>query len=278
MTFELKRVELKQGPIHYRDVGTGPVMVFVHGLLVNGRLWEPVLERLSKTHRCIAPDWPIGAHSEPMHENADLSSFGLARLIADFLEALDLRDVTLVGNDSGGALSQFTVVRHPERIKKLVLTTCDAFEVFPPLAFRYLVVVAKLPDAVMALLANSMKWVTPLRRLPIAYGDLTRKRLSDELIDAWAKPALDSRIRRDTTKFLRSIEPRELIEAAAQLKNFKGDVHLIWTPEDKYFPVSLAHRLKEQLPGAKLDLISDAQVFVAIDQPDRLAELLASGF
>jgi pimeloyl-ACP methyl ester carboxylesterase len=274
MPFELKRIELKQGPIHYRDVGRGPPVVFVHGLLVNGRLWEPVLERLSSTHRCIAPDWPIGAHPEPMKGDADLSSFGLARLIADFLEALDLRDVTLVGNDSGGALSQFTVTRHPERIKKLVLTTCDAFEVFPPLMFRYLVIVAKLPDAVMSVLSHSMKWIPPLRRLPMAYGDLTRTRLSDELIDAWARPALDPRIRRDTAKFLRSIEPRQLIAAADELKHFPGEVHLIWTPEDKYFPVSLAHRLKEKVPKARLDLISDAQVFVGLDQPDRLAELL----
>lgn len=271
----MKRVELSQGPIHYRDVGEGPVLLFVHGLLVNGRLWEPVLERLRKTHRCIAPDWPIGAHSEPMKEDADLSSFGLARLIADFIAALDLRDVTLVGNDSGGALSQFTVTRHPERISKLVLTTCDAFEVFPPLMFRYLVWVAKLPDAVMGVLAKSMDLVPAFRRLPMAYGDLTKKRLDDGLIAAWAKPALDARIRRDTSKFLRSIDPQQLIEAADKLKDFAGPIHLIWTPEDTYFPVSLAHRLQEKLPNAKLDLIENAQVFVALDQPDRLAELLA---
>ena len=265
---------LKQGPLHYRDEGRGPPLVFIHGLLVNNRVWEPLIPFLSATHRCLIPDWPLGAHPEPMNPDADLTSAGQSQLIADFLEALDLHDVTLVGNDTGGALAQFVATQHPHRVKKLVLTTCDAFEVFPPLMFRYLVWVAKLPDAAMALMAKSMQLVPALRRLPIAWGDVSRTRLSAELLEEWSRPTLDPSIRRDTVKFLRSIDPRDTMAAAERLAAFPGEVHLIWTPEDRYFPVSLAHRLQAKVPKAKLDLIADAQVYVAIDQPDRLAALL----
>src|SRR5438093_1442179 len=111
---ELKRIELPQGPIHYRDLGEGPPVVFVHGLLVNGSVFGEVPERL-KGFRCLVPNWPLGSHSEAMNAGADLSSHGLAALIAAFIEKLGLTDVTLVGNDSGGALSQLVAARHPER-------------------------------------------------------------------------------------------------------------------------------------------------------------------
>ena len=118
----MPEIELAQGRIRYRDEGGGPPIVFVHGALVDGRLWEPVVERLGDS-RCIVPDLPLGAHSIAMRPDADVSPAGIARLIADLLEALDLRDVTLVGNDTGGGLCQLLVTRHPERVGRLVLTT-----------------------------------------------------------------------------------------------------------------------------------------------------------
>src|SRR5262245_4818136 len=118
-----QRVELPQGPIHYRDVGSGPTLLFVHGLLVEGSVWDPAIERLKDKHRCIVPDWPLGSHPEPMRPDADLTPHGMAKLIADFIGALGLKDVTLVGNDSGGALSQMVATRHPDCIERLVLTT-----------------------------------------------------------------------------------------------------------------------------------------------------------
>ena len=131
-----REVELPQGTIRYRDLGEGEPIVFVHGYLVDGRLWSDVAEALSARHRCLVPDWPLGAHRVAMNEDADLSPPGIADLIADFLEALDLNGVTLVGNDSGGAMSQVLVTRRPERIGRLVLTNCDTHDNFPPGPFK----------------------------------------------------------------------------------------------------------------------------------------------
>src|SRR5688500_18689891 len=128
----MKEVRLKQGVVRYREVGSGPPLVFVHGLLVNGELWRKVVPLLSGSYRCIVPDWPLGSHAVALEPDAELSPVGVAALIADFLAALELKGVTLVGNDSGGALCQLVATRHPERLGRLVLTTCDAFEVFPP--------------------------------------------------------------------------------------------------------------------------------------------------
>jgi pimeloyl-ACP methyl ester carboxylesterase len=269
------RLELPQGPIHYRDVGSGPTVVFVHGLLINSQVWSGVVERLSATHRCVVPEWPLDSHPEAMAPDADLSSHGLAKLIADSLERLALTDVTLVGNDSGGGLSQLVAARHPERVGRLVLTTCDAFEYFPPPAFKYLLLAARIPG-VMALLSASMRAVPVMQRLPIAYGHLTKSRIPQALLREWVAPSASADIRRDVGKFLRSIDSKDLCTAAETLKGFKKPVLLVWTPEDTWFPVKLAHRLREAMPHAQLELVSDARVFVGIDQPEKVAELIAA--
>src|SRR5262249_37104928 len=136
----VNRVELPQGPVRYRESGTGDPIVFVHGLLVDGELWRDVASRLQDDYRVIVPDLPLGSQEEALPPGAALSPPGLARIVADFLEALDLRDVTLVGNDTGGAICQLVVTEHPERVKRLVLTPCDAYEEFPPPTFKPLAV------------------------------------------------------------------------------------------------------------------------------------------
>src|SRR3954454_24800157 len=123
--------ELPAGGIRYREAGEGKPVVFVHGYLVDGRLWDGVVDALSDRFRCIAPDWPIGAQQVAMRPDADLTPYGVAATIADFLDALELEDVAIVGNDSGGAMSQVLVTRRPERIARLVLTNCDTHANFP---------------------------------------------------------------------------------------------------------------------------------------------------
>ena len=142
---EQRELALPQGTIRYRERGSGEPIVFIHGLLVNGDLWRKVVPELSKDYRCIAPDLPLGSHAKAMSESADLSVYGLAKLIDDFLAALDLRDVALVGNDTGGALCQIVITRHPQRIGRLLLTPCDAFDNFPPPFFKWLLLPAKTP-------------------------------------------------------------------------------------------------------------------------------------
>ncbi|MFT3838779.1 MAG: alpha/beta hydrolase [Myxococcaceae bacterium] len=271
---DTKRVVLPQGTIHYRDVGEGPPVVFVHGLLVNGSVFGDVPDRL-KGYRCLVPHWPLGSHPEAMNADADLSSHGLAALIAAFLEKLDLRDVTLVGNDSGGALCQFVCARHPERVGRLVLTTCDAFECFPPPAFQYLLTCAKVPG-VMSVMSASMRLIPALQRMNTAYGNLTVTPIAQPLLDDWVGATADSGVRRDVGKFMRSIDSKQLLAAYETLKTFDKPVLLVWTPRDRNFPVTLAHRLLEVFPKAKLELVDDAKVFVSLDQPAKVAELIAS--
>jgi pimeloyl-ACP methyl ester carboxylesterase len=268
----MPEITLEQGTIRYRDEGSGPTLVFIHGALVDGSLWAPVVERLSGRARCVVPDLPLGSHRTPMRPDADLSPGGLARLIAGLLEALDLRDVTLVGNDTGGALCQLVATRHPERLARLVLTDCDAFENFPPKAFRSLVVAARTHTLTAAIEPLRLR---RLRRLPIAYGWLTKRPVPDDVLDGWVRPFLESRgVRRDARRFLAAIDRDLLLDNAPRLAEFDRPVLLAWARSDPFFPVAHAHRLAAIFPDARVVEIDDARAFVSWDQPDRLAELL----
>jgi pimeloyl-ACP methyl ester carboxylesterase len=270
----MSEVKLSQGTINYRESGEGPTIVFVHGLLVDGRLWRKVTPLLEDRFRCIVPDLPLGSHRIPMTPDADLSPPGLARLIADFLEALDLEDVVLVANDTGGAISQITAANHPERIGRLVLTNCDAFENFLPPAFRPLQWAARVPGGLMGMMAG-MRFAA-LRRLPIAFGWLIKRDFADAPTREWVDPFLTNReVRRDTIKVLRGIDSRYTIEAAEKLRTFDRPTLLAWAVEDRFFKISYAERLAATISGATLERIEDSYTFVSEDQPERLAELIA---
>jgi pimeloyl-ACP methyl ester carboxylesterase len=262
-----------QGTIRYRETGEGPPIVFVHGLLVDGRLWRKVTPLLDGRFRCIVPDLPLGSHLTAMDPDADLSPPGLARIVAGFLEALDLDDVTLVANDTGGAISQITAANHPERIGRLMLTNCDAFENFLPPAFRPLQWAARVPGLLTGVL-QSMR-LEPLRRTPLAYGWLIKHDLGDAPLREWVDPFLTDRaIRRDTVKVLRGISPRYTIEAAEELRDFDRPAMLAWAVEDRFFKLSFAERLAETIRGATLEKIEDSYTFVSEDQPEKLASLI----
>jgi pimeloyl-ACP methyl ester carboxylesterase len=270
----MQEAQLPQGAIRYREAGTGEPVVLVHGLLTDGELWRDVLPRLAGDYRVIAPDWPLGSHRVPLATGADLSPLGLARIVADFLAALDLEQVTLVGNDTGGAICQLTAVQHPERLGRLVLTPCDAYENFLPPAFRPLQVIARIPGA-PALLLQSMRFA-PARRAPLAYGWVT-KRADDELTRSWIAPALHSRVLREQlASVLVGIAPRYTLEAAKRFGEFAKPVLIAWAPEDRFFRLSYGERLAREFPDARLELIDDSYTFVPIDQPQRTAELIAS--
>ncbi len=270
----MSEAKLAQGTIHYREAGEGPPVVFAHGLLVDGRLWRKVTPLVEDRFRCIVPDLPLGSHVRPMNPDADLSPPGLARLIADFLEVLELENVVLVANDTGGAISQITVANHPERIGRLVLTNCDAFENFPPPAFRPLQWGARVPGLLTGLL-QGMRFA-PMRRLPIAYGWLIKRDFAGAPTREWVDPYLSNRaVRRDTVKVLKGIDPRHTFEAAEKLRHFERPVLLAWAVEDRFFKLSFAERLAATIPGARLERIQDSYTFVSEDQPERLAELIA---
>ena len=267
----MPEVALRHGTVRYRDDGDGPPVVFVHGALVDGRLWEPVVARLDGLRR-VVPDLPLGSHRVPLRPDADLSPTGIAQLIADLLEALDLRDVTLVGNDTGGALCQFVVTRHPERVGRLVLTDCDAFDNFPPAMFRGLVVLART-----RLLGVAMQ---PLRlralwRLPFAYGRLTARRLPDELIEWWVRPFFtDGGVRRDARRALAGVDPALLLDNTPRLREFARPVLIAWSPDDPFFPLDHGRRLAAIFPDARLVEVPGSRAFMSQDEPERLAELI----
>lgn len=272
---ELKEVVLDQGTIRYRERGVGEPILFVHGLLVNGDLWRKVVPDLADDFRCIVPDWPLGSHAVALAADADLRPPALAKLIADFLAALDLENVTLVGNDTGGALCQIVVTEHPERIARLALTDCDAYENFPPAMFRYLLWSARVPG-LLNLLAQSMR-LRPLRRLPIAFGWLTKRPIDQEFLDSYLGPVASSAsVRRDATKLLKAVSPHYTLAAAEKLGTFQRPVLIAWAPQDRFFPFSHAEKLREEFPKARLEAIEDSYTFVPEDQPKRLAELIAA--
>jgi pimeloyl-ACP methyl ester carboxylesterase len=269
----MNEVKISQGTIRYRESGEGPPIVFVHGLLVDGTLWRKVTPLLEGDHRCIVPDLPLGSHTVPMNPDADLSPPGLARIVADFLAALDLEDVTLVANDTGGAISQITAAHHPERIGRLVLTNCDAFENFLPPAFRPLQWAARVPGMLNGVM-QGMRFA-PMRRLPMAYGWLIKRDFAGAPTRDWVRPFLTDRgVRRDTVKVLKGIDPEHTFEAAERLSSFERPALLAWAVEDRFFKLSFAERLAATIPGAKLEPIEDSYTFVSEDQPERLASLI----
>jgi pimeloyl-ACP methyl ester carboxylesterase len=266
---------LPQGTIHYRDTGSGEPIVFVHGLLVNGDLWRKVTPALSREFRCIAPDFPLGSHRTPMAADADLSPPGVARLISDFLDALELDGVTLVGNDTGGAICQLVAAHHPGRLGRLVLTPCDAYENFLPPAFRPLQYGAHVPGLITALVQGAR--IGAIRRGPLGFGLLIKHRpMDDEALRGYLAPFLaDSGVRRDALKVLRGISNRQTIEAAERLRTFDRPTLIAWAPEDRFFKLRFAERLASDIPNARLIRIEDSLTFVPEDQPERLAEAIA---
>jgi pimeloyl-ACP methyl ester carboxylesterase len=267
-------VALPQGTIRYRELGEGAPIVFVHGYLVDGRLWSRAAEVLSASHRCLVPDWPLGSHRLAMNPDADLTPPGVADLIAEFLAALDLEDVTIVGNDTGGAMSQVLVTRRPERIGRLVLTNCDSHSNFPPGPFKALPPLAKLPGA-MTFISAPFR-VGAIRRA--AFAPFAKKEIPRELVDSWMEPSQrDAGVRRDTQKVTAGMHRRYTLEAADKLARFDRPTLLAWAVDDRVFPLKYAQRLQRTIPDARLETIEDAKTFVPLDQPARLAELI-SGF
>jgi pimeloyl-ACP methyl ester carboxylesterase len=269
---EAREIQVPAGTIRYREAGTGPAIVFVHGYLVDGRLWDGVIPALADRFRCIVPDLPFGAHRVAMSPDAALDPPGLAKIVDDFLAALGLEDVTLVGNDSGGAVSQVLVSRRPARVARLVLTNCDTYENFPPGIFKAMPPLAKLPGGIEVLSAPFRIGAVGRR----AFKPFAKTRIPDELVADWLAPAVsDPAIMHDLKKVTVDMNKRYTLEAAEKLRGSQLPILLTWAPGDKYFPISYAERLAGEAGNARLVTIPDSKTFVSLDQPQRLAEEIA---
>jgi pimeloyl-ACP methyl ester carboxylesterase len=269
-------IRLPQGTIRYGDTGgDGPVAVFVHGFMMGGDIWDRVTARLSAQGiRCITPTWPLGAHKVAMNPDADLSFPGVAEIVARFLEALDLDDVILVGNDSGGAVCQVLVTQRPERVGRLVLTPCDCFENCPPGIFKLFTPTARVPAAVTASIMP-LRLRAP-RYLPIAFGWVTNLRpLPHDLIDGWLEGFLsDKGVRRDTVKFMRGFGPEVTLEAASRLASFDRPALIAFARDDKLFPLEHGERLAKILPQGRFVALENTRTLAMLDQPEQLAEVI----
>jgi pimeloyl-ACP methyl ester carboxylesterase len=275
---DLTVVDLPQGRLAYRAAGPGAgrAVVFVHGLLADGRLWEPVAERLAAEGvRSYAPTLPLGAHQTPMNPGADLSPRGIATLVTDFLTALDLSDVTLVGNDTGGALCQVVLGGDTSRIGAAVLTNCDAFGTFPPRLLAPLFSALRHPWLVA--------WMTPalrserVRHGPLGYGPLTSTPLDGELTRDWVRPLERKAIRRDLAALARGVHPRVLLDAASRFGQFTGPVRILWGDADPLFRLALGRQLSEAFPHASLATVPGGRTFLPLEHPDEVVgEILAA--
>jgi pimeloyl-ACP methyl ester carboxylesterase len=272
---ERLRVELAAGTIEYGDTGgNGPVLVLLHGLAMDGRVWQDVIEGLPEEWRCITPTLPFGAHRISLASDADLSLRGIGTIVAEFIERLDLRDVTLVFNDWGGAQTMIAD-ELVERVGRLVLTPCEAFENYPPgLAGRMAVLSARLPGGLsvmrMTLAARS------LRQLPFIYGQMSKRGVSEELMQSWLAPLRLAAIRRDLRKYVTAAKGgrRDMLAATPALASFKKPVLVVWGPDDRMMRPANGRRLVDAFPNAELVEIPDSYVLMPIDQPTALAAAL----
>jgi pimeloyl-ACP methyl ester carboxylesterase len=273
----MREVRLEGGVIRYREVGTGPTLVFVHGILANGTLWRDVVSQLSGRFRCIVPDLPLGGHSVPMLPKADMSPAGVARMVADLMETLDVRDVTLVGNDTGGAICQIVISNYPERVGRLVLTNCDAYEAFFPALLRPIQYAARLFGTRFV---DLLAW--PLRARfaqRVLFKTVALGPIDNATLDAYMTPLIqDPGVRRDLARFLHGVSKRYTLEAARSFPDFGRPVLIAWGDSDLFFSPRLALRLQSDFPDARLEVVSGSRAFVPEDRPERLASLIGTFF
>ena len=274
----MNEVELSAGTVAYQDTGgDGPTVVLLHGMLMDASLWEEVVADLSADHRCVAPTLPFGAHRHPVHADADLSLPGIASLVRELLERLDLRDVTLVGNDTGGALVQLLMVGGDARVGRVVLASCEAFDNLPPgLTGRTLALTGRLPPRLFGLFMQQMR-LRALRRLPVAFGWLTLR--GDAATARWVRPVMrQSEIRRDAVRMLRAaLSDRQLLlRTAESLPSFDRPALVVWASGDRVMPVEHGRRLARLLPQGRLVEVADSRTLIPLDQPVELAGLIRS--
>jgi len=272
----MSEIELSAGTVEYRDTGgDGPVVVLLHGLLMDATLWDAVIADLAIDHRCVAPTLPLGAHRRSVHADADLSLPGIARLVAEFLDRLDLNDVTLVGNDTGGAVAQLVIADDAVRVGQVVLASCEAFDNIPPgLTGRTLALTGRLSPRMFGLFMQQMR-LRPIRRLPIAFGWLTKR--GDATTARWVRPVMEQpAIRRDAVRALRSVmsDTRVLIDVARRLPRFARPALVVWASRDRVMPLDHGRRLADLLPQGRLIEVDDSYTLIPLDQPVRFAQII----
>ncbi|CAM4324441.1 haloalkane dehalogenase [Mycobacterium basiliense] len=275
----MPQVALSQATIAYQELGPQdsphPPVLFIHGVLADERLWSQVAEGLgARGFRCILPTWPLGSHTIPVNAGADLSPAGIAALIHEFMVALDLTEVTLVGNDTGGGLCQLVIDSYPDRVGSLILTNCDAFDTFPPFPFTWVFALLRGPRSIKLLFEALRPKV--LRHSPLGYG-LLLNNPDPALTSSWLEPCrADARIRRDLATLLRHIAVTDLTEVSTRFGQFTKPVTFVWGMGDRCFVPDLAHRMAALFPNATMIEVPRAKTFVARNNPSAVIDAIAN--
>lgn len=267
----MRTIELPAGVIEYDQVGSGQPVVLLHGLLMDHTVWDRVIPLLPEGFTYLRPVLPLGAHRRPMNADADLTMAGQVELVADFLDALDLNDVTMVHSDWGGGIF-LTARNRDQRVGRQIFLPCEAFDNFPPgLPGRMLTLAVRVPGA-LQFAARQLR-VGWLRRLPVLFGQMVRRPVPDELVRAWTEPMLrNPLIRRDLLKYCRTrFDKAQLIRDSEALSGFTGEALVLWSPENKVMPAEHGRRLAELLPAGKYAEIPKAYVLSMLDEPEAVA-------
>jgi pimeloyl-ACP methyl ester carboxylesterase len=272
----MPEVELSAGTIEYEDTGgDGPPLVLIHGLLMNGSQWRHVVEDLRSEFRCLLPTLPMGAHRQPMKVDADLSLHGLGRLVAEFLEELELQRTTLAFNDWCGA-QVMIADRLCGRVGRLVLASCEAYDNYPPgLPGNVAWLSAKLPGG-LSLARRTLK-IRALRESPLSLGGMSKRGIPDEVVADWVEPLKRREIRRDLRKYAgqaRKVGRPALIAASDSLFSFDRPVLVVWAKEDRVMPAEHGRRLAMDFPKGRLVEIADSYTLIPEDQPHELSKAI----
>lgn len=245
-----RTVQTASGRIGFTEQGTGPAALFVHGVLLNGHLWRHQLADLCDVRRCIAVD--LLAHGETeIAADQDVSVTANAKMLKEFLDALEIEQADLVGNDSGGGIAQIFAALFPERVRSLTLTNCDTHDNWPPEAFKPFLAVAAaggLRATLETMLADKSVYRSE-QALGPAYEH--PERLSDESIERYLRPLVRTGLRTcDLERFLAAFDNRHTLAIEAQLKRLKAPTLIVWGTDDVYFDAKWSHWLANNIPGA----------------------------
>lgn len=271
----MKTVDVTAGSIEYREEGdpNGPPVVLLHGLLMNDSQWDLALPALPTGFRYLLPVLPLGGHRVPMREGADLTLPGMVGIVADFLDELDLTDVTLVVTDWGGPLF-LTDIGRDKRVSRLVICPSEAFDNFPP-GFPGKVAWLASRTTGTAWLAMRQLKIGWLRRQWLMFGMMAKRPVPQRIFDKWVAAGLaDKAVRRDLVKYCRTrFDGGDLIRATGRLTEFDRPALVLWS-DNPVMPADHGRRLAELLPKGRLQIIDDAYVLVMLDQPERTAQAI----